>query len=382
MAVAVAGALAAPAIADAQSTVQIYGRVTYEYGFADGGNQYDTTDYADTPGGSAIGFKGVETLGGGMSAWFQCETSADIRGFDTVGLCSRNSAVGLRGGFGNVFFGKWDTPLKRALNIGTVGSEETGILGMSFLPWGGSGGTTTSPTASGSGGLSRERFKRRETCLTTYETPNFGGFQVMGGFSCRNRPFDEALTEGVTNRETRIWSVAGTYVRGPLGIGAGYEKHVNFGALGAASDQDDKGFGITAAYTFGPVKVGVGWLRRKFEVTGGDLKKDTAVVGVEWDLGGPHGIEAQYAWARDTKGSGTAPINARGGIAAAGSDTGGDAFTIGYVYDFSKRTSVKLAYTRVDNDSNTNLYYLGNAPRPIGNGQALDAWGFIIKHNF
>src|SRR5665647_355036 len=131
MAVAVAGALAVPALAFAQaSTVQIYGNITYEYGRSSGGDR-PNVDYADTPGGSAIGFKGEEKLGGGLSAWFQCETTADVRGYDQVGLCSRNSAVGFKGGFGNVHFGRWDTPMKRALNQGTVGATETGLLGMS-----------------------------------------------------------------------------------------------------------------------------------------------------------------------------------------------------------------------------------------------------------
>ena len=384
MAVAVAGALAAPLLAVAQSTVQIYGRVTYEYGIADGGDRYDTTDYADTPGGSAIGFKGVESLGGGMSAWFQCETSADIRGFDTVGLCSRNSAVGFRGGFGNLFFGKWDTPMKRALNIGTVGGEETGLLGMSFLPFGGSGGTSGSAASSGSGGLSRERFKRRETCLTTYETPSFGGFQVMGAFSCGNRAFDDALTEDVSNRQTRIWSAAATYVNGPLGIGLAYEKHLEFGTAGAAGgDRDDKGYGGGISYTFGKsVQVGATYLRREWDLTGGELKKDTATVGVEWAIAGPHEIHAQYAWAGKSKGDATVGLGGRGGAAAPGSGTGADAWSIAYQYAFSKRTTVKLGYTRVDNDSNSTSYYLGNAPRPLDAGENVDAWAFLIKHNF
>ena len=71
IAVAVAGALTAPAVALAQtSTVQIYGKITYEYGIADQGNGRPRVDYADSPGGSAIGFRGEEKLGGGLSAWF------------------------------------------------------------------------------------------------------------------------------------------------------------------------------------------------------------------------------------------------------------------------------------------------------------------------
>ena len=174
MAVAVAGALAVPALAFAQaSTVQVYGKITYEYGVSSG-NGRPNVDYADVPGGSAIGFKGEEKLGGGLSAWFQCESSADVRGMDQTGFCTRNSAVGLKGAFGNVHFGRWDTPMKRALNMGTVGATETGLLGMSWVAFGGSGGADATASADT---IQRQRWKRREAGLSYYESPVFSGFQ-------------------------------------------------------------------------------------------------------------------------------------------------------------------------------------------------------------
>ena len=91
MAVAVAGALVAPA-ASAQSSavlnygLQIYGLLNYgllnmEYGFV---NQPDTAAGlgrsnvdALNSGASRIGFKGEEKLAGGLSAFWQCES--DVR---------------------------------------------------------------------------------------------------------------------------------------------------------------------------------------------------------------------------------------------------------------------------------------------------------------
>jgi len=133
MAVAVAGAFVTPALVFAQTaTVQVYGKATVEYGYADQGSGRPDTDIFQTPGGSSVGFKGQEQLGGGLSAWFQCESSADIRGMNQDGFCGRNSAIGLKGGWGNVFFGRWDTPFKRA-TIGMVGAGDTGLLGGAFL---------------------------------------------------------------------------------------------------------------------------------------------------------------------------------------------------------------------------------------------------------
>ena len=383
MAIAVAGALGAPAVVMAQaSTVQIYGRITYEYGIADQGSGRPSTDYADSPGGSAIGFRGEEKLGGGLSAWFQCESSADVRAMDQTGWCTRNSAVGFKGGFGNIHFGRWDTPMKRALNVGTVGAEETGILGMSFLPFGGSGGADATASADGA---QRQRWKRREAGLTYYESPNFGGFRVMGAFGTGNWAADTATVDATPNKKPRVISLAGTYEAGPLGIGIAYERHNEFGAHAPIStqDADDRAWGASVAYTFGNIKVGATFLDAKFEtLPGQELKKKTATVGVEWVIAGPHSIEAQYGWAGDSKGNSTVGIGGNGGHAASGSDTGGDQFSIAYNYNFSKRTRLKVAYVRVDNDTNTRSYRIGNTAALLTNGENVDAFGIHIGHRF
>ena len=387
MAIAVAGALGAPAVALAQaSTVQIYGQITYEYGIAFQGDAptgvgRPNVDYADTPGGSAIGFRGEEKLGGGLSAWFQCESSADIRGMDQTGFCTRNSAVGFKGGFGNIHFGRWDTPMKRALNVGTVGAEETGLLGMSFLAFGGSGGADATSSADGP---QRQRWKRREAGLTYYESPRFGGFQVLGAFSSGNWAVDTAAVDGTPNAKPRVISLAGIYSAGPLGIGLAYEAHNEFGAHGPATtqDADDRGWGASVSYKFGPVEVGATYLDTKYEtLPGQELKKRTATVGVEWALAGPHSIEAQYGWAGDSKGNSTVGVGGARGHAASGPDTGGDQISIAYRYRFSKRTSIKLGYVRVDNDTNTTTYRVGNSAS-VRAGEDSSAVAFHIRHRF
>ena len=394
LAVAVAGALAVPVVAAAQSSVTISGRVTYEYGSADQGNGRENVDYSDTPGGSSLRFAGQESLGGGLTAWFQCETSLDIRGVDQVGFCSRNSAVGLRGGFGNVFFGRWDTPFKRVMNHGTVGAEETGILGTSFLGFGGSGGSSHNPSAAQET-LQRQRWKRRETSLMTYETPNFGGFQAIVGVTSANEPADAPFVVGQANSKPRVWSLGGQYVAGPLAIGAGYEEHKEFGPSNAIGGEslDDKGYGVGISYGFlnGTVLVGANWLRREWETGGGtETKKDTWGIGVDWRLPGPHQLQFQYQQARDTKGNG-ASIGGNGGANGCGAtilgtvgcnDTGADQFSVAYQYHLSKRTTVKVAYTKVDNDSRSNAVRIGNTAALLGFGENVDSYGFLVKHNF
>jgi len=388
MAVAVAGAFAAPAVALAQaSTVQIYGTITYEYGIANQGRatagDRPNVDYADTPGGTSIGFRGEEKLGGGLSAWFQCESSADVRAMDQTGFCTRNSAVGFKGSWGNLHFGRWDTPLKRALGPGSVGGEETGLMGMSFLPWGGSGGADATESADEA---NRHRWKRREAGLTYYESPVFNGFQVLAAFGSGNFAANSALTSGASNQKPRVISLGATYSAGPLGIGLGYEKHNDFNGFSAtaAGDGDDKAWGISLAYRFGTVEVGGTYLDAKYETGPGlNRKKKTWTLGADWRIQGPHSIEAMYAKAGDTKGNDTAGavIGGNGGISASGSDTGGDAWQLGYTYSFSKRTRLKLAYTRVDNDRNTTTYRIGNTAS-VAAGEDSSSYAFRIVHRF
>jgi predicted porin len=397
LAVAVAGALAAPAVASAQtSTVQIYGALNYEYGWADQGAGRPDVDYADTPGGSNIGFKGEEKLGGNLSAWFQCESSADVRGMDQTGFCTRNSAVGLKGGFGNVHFGRWDTPMKRALGPGSVGAiGETGIMGMSFLPWGGSGGADA--TASNDG-PQRQRWKRREAGLAYYESPNFGGFQVLGAVSSGNFAADTAATDLTPNPKPRVWSLAGTYRGGPLAVGLGYERHNDFGAhqAGATTGLDDRAWAISASYTFmGNLQVGFTYLDAKYETgVGMDMDKQTWTIGAEWNIAGPHTIYAMYAYADDTDGNSTVSIGGNGGITSpctalvAGvctpraGGTGGDAFHLSYQYAFSKRTSLGFGWTRVNNDGGTGAYRIGNTASHTIAGENVDGFAFLLKHRF
>src|SRR5687768_7226195 len=209
MAVAVAGALGAPAVALAQtSTVQIYGTMYIEWSYVDQAPSSvapfpdrNNVDFIQTPG-SNVGFKGEEKLGGGLSAWFQCESTADPRGQSQNGWCSRNSALGMKGGFGDVFIGNWDTPFKRTSGPWSVGSNETGIWGSSFLLTAGSTTTDLPPTGAA---VVRATFKRRQNAMLTYDSPNFGGFQVMASLTATNNA--TGTTSNATNNKARILSL-------------------------------------------------------------------------------------------------------------------------------------------------------------------------------
>jgi predicted porin len=389
LAAALAGAFGAPALALAQSsTVQVFGTLYVEYtvradqGDAAAGVARSNSDFIQTPG-SEIGFKGEEKLGGGLSAWFQCASTADPRGQNQDGWCSRNSALGLKGGFGNVFIGNWDTPFKRTMSPTAVGGNDTGIFGTAFLL-----GSNSTTTAVGAGRLI---FKRRQNNLITYDSPNFAGFQVMAAFTSAQT--STGTLEAATNNKARVMSIGGQYSAGPLYVSAGFEQHRDFAGAGGPDSSKDNGWHVGAAYTWGPVRFGGQYTEQKFETNFGDVKAKAWHAGVDWTIVGPHGLRAAYTQARDMKGPAAAAlIGANGSFIggpasgsayrpAPGNDTGAQLWQIRYVYSFSKRTEFNAGYVHLSNDSNA-AYNLGGFDSAHRMGDDQHAFAVSVRHTF
>ena len=399
IAIAVAGALGAPAVALAQNaTVNIYGRFYAEYGWVDqkdvnggaAGRSLNNVDFLQAPG-SNLGFRGEEKLGGSLSAWFQCESSYDFRGQNGDGLCTRNSALGLKGNFGNVFVGIWDTPFKRVQDA--VGGNDTGFFGTAFVLMGNS--TTTA-----SGVSNQAVFKRRQINTINYDTPNFGGFQLSAAYTNSNTQTN--VLDSAAGNKPRIWSFSGKYANGPLNVYAAYEQHKDIAndgvaatvgsvntagtalvaatpAVPATAAFDDKGWVAGASYTFANrLKVGGLFSRQKWETgIGAQSKVNVWHLGMDWMISGPHGIRAAWSHASDVKGNGAGIGQVR---PAAGSDTGTDLWQIRYVHALSKRTELTAGYVKIKNDANAR-YQLGglNSNRT---GQDPSAAVIALDHRF
>lgn len=412
IALAVGGVLGLPTLAVAQSTVQIYGRAHIEYAFTKQGGINE--DQIHNGGGSNIGFRGTESLGGGLNAWFQCESSLQTQsGTNANGLCDRNSGAGLRGGFGNVSFGNWDLPMKWA-GISGIKITDTGVFGTSGLldhgaPTnvnnGGSSNAGTNVFGVNTAGVGTVRnngavnqgltsFYRRQNNTLQYWTPNFGGFEARVGMSSAN---EETATNGLT---PRTWSVGARYTNGPLLIAGGYEQHQDYRLAG----RDDQGFMLGASYTFGAVRLGAMYQNMEYESfsTTAKGKNDVWAVFADWRISGPHSLQAQFVYADDTSGTLGAPgIPGAGGAATTGAPfiisqgtgssmvynggaggTGAKQYGIRYAYDFSKRTALRFAYTWIDNDTVARYgTYVTGATAPNA-GETARAFGVAFDHRF
>jgi len=110
----VMGLAGAPAIAAAQSTVQIYGTLNVDAESVEATGAASGQNFARrsrvTSNSSNIGFRGNEDLGAGLKAFFQIESAVNFNDGTTSGFwASRNSGVGLQGGWGQFLLGQWDS---------------------------------------------------------------------------------------------------------------------------------------------------------------------------------------------------------------------------------------------------------------------------------
>jgi len=424
IALSVAGAFGLPAAALAQgSNVTIYGTFNVDFERVEAkdtstsgpGNSLVGAPAATAPeldprnrvssNSSNIGFRGTEDLGNGLKAIFQLESSINV---DTGGgnLGGRNSHVGLSGGWGTVFYGQWDTPFK-VLGTRLDAFYATGIGdGEAFYgsPGFGVPNSTLSgtPGAFGGGGAlgaaANATFERRQGDSVQYWSPNLAGFAFRVGYSANEGK--SANPSGLLNNvhlNPDTWSASVTYALGPLNLGAGYERHVdwfglnsltgNTGAPSGTNDSStDQGIRLTAGYTFGNTTLNVLWERLEYENDGGtgataatqleEYERDLWYVSLLHKFGAVT-FRAFYGHADEGE------CDLVGGGSCNADETGADGFGIGASYSLSKRTDLYALFVRIDNDDLQNYSFGVNPLRPgtaVGfenNGVALG-----IRHLF
>ena len=398
---AVAGALAAPGLAQAQ--VEVYGFVNMSIGQVKYSEPTQSAALlAAVPGGvssiskmdvqshaSNYGVRGRENLGGGLTAWFQIEQNAPIERSNNVAITpgSRNSAVGLQGGWGNVFIGQWTTPwadLDALWGVGTVGGlgPITSIIGRRETT-----GTAPNPNCANghsspavgicdaveAGGGVGHAFWRRTSQSIFYQSPVFSGIQVKLSYQT-NEGKSNVSAAGVVQADPSMYSASVQWAGfgGRARIGAAFDSHKDF----TSSGNSDDGFRVTGGWNFGIVDVGFAWESMSYKTHQGDCDAEQMGVGVAIPIG-QGAIRGSYAIAKDiegTYGGGAVPAGGFGatscGAAPSASinttDNGAKTWNIGYEHRFSKRTSVGIGYAAIDNDQAAVFTWTGLPPTQGG----------------
>ena len=401
---AVAGALAAPGLALAQ--VEVYGFVNMSVGSvkydsvpanaglttgAGGVTKWDVASHA-----SNYGIRGRENVGGGLTAWFQIEQNAPMERSNNTATtpASRNSAVGVQGGFGNVFIGQWTTPwadLDALWSVGTVGGwgPVTSVIGRRETTGSAHNpncanttgqGVPTSCDAAESGGGVGHAFWRRPSQSIFYQSPVFAGVQLKLAYQTNEGKANGAGGSVVANPQMWSSSVQWAGMGGRLRVGAAYDAHKDFSTIG----HTDKGFRVTGGWNFGFADIGLAYETMEYALStaaggaqgatysGNDCEATQYGVAVAVPAG-QGAIRASWAKAKDLEGTGcTAVVGSPAGAGYGGATT----WNIGYDYRFSKRTTVGVGYATMDNKSGSDtapggtFAWTGLPPNQTGNGTA------------
>ncbi|WP_447747343.1 porin [Variovorax boronicumulans] len=392
----VLAAIAACGAASAQSTVTLFGVVDAAYrnvanksvSTTPFGPAYSVkasrTELANSGlSSSRLGFRGVEDLGGGLSAsfWLEAPITNDD-GATGVSNFTRRSTVSLAGSFGELRLGRDKTA--------TVMNEEQ------FDPFGdtGIGGSliidANEASVPGSGYGSNGTYKRASN-MVQYFLPRLGGFYGNVAYGLAEQTRLSPDTAASTNTGRHIGGRLG-YTTGPFDSAASYAQNdtsftTGSGAAAVARPGKVKTFNLGATYDFGVAKLFGEISRSKDErnalnifTPGQDVDLTGYLLGVTVPIG-PGVIRASYSQVKYD-------FNRVPVFGVNNADPKANKLALGYVHNLSKRTALYGTIARVSNKNGAGLTVgAGPSYATTFNRTALQAkssmgYEFGIRHTF
>jgi predicted porin len=358
IALAVAGAFAAPTANAIEFTPTMYQSVAISFGSDETGgveNGSTSGDVAAAPqgqtlvqgGGRSIGFKASDDLGNGMTATAFIHWTTDNTEGHSAGPVNRNGYVGLSGNFGSVKLGTAENVYEVGMIIDGWGSDWAG--GNSVGGWDGA-----ATRIGGAGAGFGFNWTRQDNNNISWTSPNWGGVVVDVAYI-----MGPGSTGGATSKDASGVQAAVSWSNGPLSISGAlasyseYEAAANdmgdfTGATSATSDAtsvDADGQRLTVQYDFGVAYVGgtVNFLKEK--VPGTEVKVTTYALTGKFPVATGR-IIANYVMSGEQDVNGTTI-----------SDSDGTGFDIGYQHDLSANTYAFARYQM--NEVGTNYGTIG-----------------------
>ncbi len=323
LAIAIAAAVAAPS---AFAAATVYGNAHMSVNAVSGIDGASTTpaDKTDsitnvTSNSSFVGVKGSEDLGAGLKAVYQMEFGVNLDGEkqsngETFG--SRNTFVGLGGGFGTVLVGRHDSPIK--------------MVGRKYDVFGDQVGNNRVILGSGNTHL----VDGRHNNVIAYATPAFGGFKALIAYV----PGADAASAGNesdsgVNNAINAWSANAEYKAGAFDAGLGYITASNV----LNTNKTYSAYRLGAGYTFGAARINAIYQNARYDA--GTTEKDRGAYGIggTYKVTAAGTVKAQYMIADNTSGN----------------KNGANSITVGYDHAMSKNTTVYAVYAAVDNNNGT-----------------------------
>lgn len=315
-----------PAVAD----VKVYGKVHMSVDYLDAkgaGTGDDATSRRNTyvsSNSSRWGLDVSEKLGSGLTAIAKLESELDASG-ETASQNTRNRYVGMKGAFGTLLAGVYDTPFKTIHNA--VGFFEDQVGDFRNIVSGSDQGNGT------------RGWDLRVPNAIAYQSPDFNGFSAAYVHSA-----DTVASAAVEDNRQRTDSISLSFTRGSLYVAYGHESH-RYNSIADGGKPAETGQRLAASYNFGAFKVAA--LLQDLKDLGGTAPGATSVNRKSWTLGGAYTASNNIFKLQYTKADKLS--NTSTGASAA--DTGATLWAIGWEHLFSKTTRVYTNYAKTDNES-------------------------------
>ena len=349
-------------VASAQSSVTLFGVVDLSVNAFKNGSVSTKQMSNDQLASSRLGFRGVEDLGGGLSAafWLEAGLATDVGGAGGSNNIQSNVANGalfnrrataslVSASLGELRLGRdYTNSFSTAATFDAYGANGFGNLANLYA-------STAAALGSGAG------TQVRANNMVGYFLPSslggiYGSVQVAAGEGI-GQAAAAAAPAVVTSRFNKYTGVRLGYAAGPFNISGGASK-TETGA------NDYKSANIGASFNMGFATILGLYDQRKF----GALKYTTAGISASVPLGQG---EFRAAFAKGNSSGGSAAFN------------GSDSTLIGleYIYNLSKRTALYTQFGRLDNDGGAALS-LGGGGAASALGAKSTAYGVGVRHAF
>lgn len=332
LAIALVSAL--PMLAQAQSSVVVYGMVDASIGVENNdapGESSRTVVSSGTQGASRLGFRGTEDLGNGLKAIFNIEAGfAADTGVADSNLFQRRSVVGLQGDFGTLTVGRDYSPIASVAGA-------TDILGQGFY-------------GSNLAAFNAGRLTRRLSNSVNYKSNNVSGFSLGAAYS---------TGETSSGPSGDLAGISLEYANAGFYVGAGYHN------IERSNNGDDKEYALGLGYKAGNFELRAGYLAAN--PTGPNNKYEQTNAGVSYAAGANKFF-----------------LNYQQQELETGAE--GKAITLAYAYTLSKRTNVYASYAKLRNN-NAGVFSLTSAAGTIAlPGTAFGAdpqvFNIGVRHSF
>ena len=339
-----------------QSSVTLYGLVDVGIGYSSisAPNESSRSNLGTTSGVSrptVFGIKGVEALGGGNAIVFNLASQFNMGNGSVSGdsLFGQQATLGIRNAkYGQVDIGRQTNIASKLFQTIDPFSTFYGQAGM-----GASFGTTNN---------------LRYSNMLMYQTAAWNGLSAGVGYSfntglqgayANNAVIVDPTNNYGTTNNPRALTLGVNYANGPLQVAVTYDQVMPANNVGNGDNATPKAWVLGAAYDFKVVKASLAYGQTRGGAISGTLPSSVSGINSNWAQGG---VLYQGGYGANSYLLGlSAPINATSRVMASAqlaTPTGSadivsngtqSVYSLGYEYDFSKRTT---AYTYVSYANN------------------------------